>query len=146
VADNDANKRILEVLERLDKRDDDYVNRLSGIEKHLATMNGTVAGLQQRSESHSGKLEDHTGVLSDLNARLAVVERVTEVQDAHLSADVRDARSSAWEARMVAGDVRTETIGWFGRAKQAAIQAVFIAVFVVGFLAVIGGILVAVLR
>ena len=93
---------------------------------HFATLNGTVAGLQQRSQSHSGKLDDHTGVLSNLNARLAVVERVSEVQDEHLSAGVRDARSGAWEARVTAGDIRTEAVGWAREIRQAAISAVLV--------------------
>lgn len=100
--------------------------RLTGIETaqketniHLARMNGTVIELQRRSGLHSGKLDDHDGLVAQLVARLAVVERVTEIRDEHQAQGIRNAAGDAWEARVVAGDA----VGWF---RQAAVTAVMV--------------------
>lgn len=109
---------------------------------HLARLNGTGEMLEKRTDSHSGKLCDHDGKLAEYFARLAVVEKVTEVRDEHQAQGIRNAAGDAWAAQQTAHDVRGETIGWIGQVKQAAITAMFIA----GFLVAIGGVLVAVLR
>ena len=109
---------------------------------HLVQINGTLSVHEHGIRSHSGKLADQADRIANLIANQRVIMATTELQDKHQAQGIRDASGDAWAAQQTAHDVRGETIGWIGQVKQAAIQAVL----VVGFLAVLGGILVAVLR
>ena len=116
---------------------------------HLATLNGTVSELQRRASSHSGKLADHAGVISELVTNQRVIMETTRLRDAHQEQDIRDARSGAWEARLAAGDarteaveqvrgIRTEAVGWAREVRQAAISAVLVVALLVMVLALAG--------
>ena len=109
---------------------------------HLATLNGTVSELRRRASSHSGKLADHAGVISELVTNQRVIMETTRLRDAHQEQDIRDARSGAWEARAVAGDVHTEAVGWAKgvQVRQAILTAAMVAMMllvILGLFAVV---------
>lgn len=53
---------------------------LEEINKHLATLNGDVAWLKQKSKDHSQDLEDAQEKRSNLSSRMAVVEKVLDIR------------------------------------------------------------------
>lgn len=154
MADNDAKAEKLDIGDLLRT----LISRLTSIEdvqkelrdgqketnKHLVQLNGTVGMhgqqigyLERRDQVKSGKLDDHDGQIAQFMARLAVVERVTEVRDEHLRDGVREAKTQSWEGGVEARDLGRELRGWAGKALLFMAAAFIVALLVVAFLALI---------
>ena len=74
-------------------------DQLHKMNAHIARQNGRIDHLEQREQKHSGKLENHTGVIATLMAAQAVADERDKRHDERIgeaSQEHKDLRARVW--------------------------------------------------